>query len=94
MNDLPSLELIESVHSFPGRYTFKVIGRGDQGFVARVVAAVRDELAGSEDPPFSVRETSGGKHMAVTVDAMIFRSHDVLRVYRRLQTMAGLVMLW
>ena len=45
MEQLPAIELLESTHQFPGPYMFKVIGRVDNGFVARVVAAVREELA-------------------------------------------------
>ena len=44
-------------HAFPGLYMFKVIGKADDAFVARVVAAVRAELGGAEDPPYTVRAT-------------------------------------
>ena len=45
MQYLPAIELLESTYRFPGSYLFKVIGRSDQGFVARTVAAVRDAVA-------------------------------------------------
>ena len=32
MGELPSIELLEAVHHFPGPYTFKVIGKSDNGF--------------------------------------------------------------
>ena len=57
VNDLPSIALLESVHSFPGPYVFKVIGRNELGFVARAVAAVREELGSEQDPPYRVRES-------------------------------------
>jgi len=44
MGELPTIALLESTHAFPGPYLFKVIGRNEKGFVARTVAAVRDEL--------------------------------------------------
>jgi putative lipoic acid-binding regulatory protein len=91
---IPAIELLEATHQFPGRYMFKVIGKSDHGFVARVVAAVRDELDEPADPPFRVRETAGGRHVAVTLTPTVQTAHQVLAVYRRVQKMAGLVMLW
>ena len=41
---LPSVEMLESGHTFPGPYTFKVIGFAEGNFTGRVVASVRDEL--------------------------------------------------
>jgi putative lipoic acid-binding regulatory protein len=94
VSDLPAIELLESTHQFPGPYMFKVIGRSENGFVARVVAAVRDELAEPADPPFKVRETTGGRHVAITLDPTVQTAQQVLAVYRRIQRMAGLVVLW
>ena len=94
MNDLPSILLLESTHSFPCPYVFKVIGRSDIGFVARTVAAVREELGAPDDPPYHVRESVGGRHTAVTLEPVVQTAHQVLGVYRRLQGMVGLVMLW
>jgi putative lipoic acid-binding regulatory protein len=73
---------------------FKVIGRVDNGFVARVVAAVREELAENIDPPFTVRQATGGRHVAVTLQPELQSAEQVLAVYRRVQSLAGLVFLW
>jgi putative lipoic acid-binding regulatory protein len=94
MGEARTLELLESTHTFPGPYTFKVFGRTDLGFVARTVAAVRDELNGTEDPPYRVRESVGGRHTAVTLEPVVQTAQQVLAVYRRLSGMVGLVMLW
>jgi putative lipoic acid-binding regulatory protein len=94
MEQLPAIELLESTHHFPGPYMFKVIGRVDNGFVARVVAAVREELDEAVDPPFSVREAVGGRHVAVTLQPRLQSAHQVLAVYRRVRSLAGLVVLW
>jgi putative lipoic acid-binding regulatory protein len=91
---MPPIQLLEATHAFPGPYMFKVIGRSDQGFAARVVAAVRDELAEESDPPFRVRETAGGRHVAVTLTPVVQTAEQVLAVYRRIRPLAGLVMLW
>jgi putative lipoic acid-binding regulatory protein len=93
-SNLPAIELLESTHQFPGSYMFKAIGRNENGFVARTVAAVRDELAAPVDPPFSVREAVGGRHVSVTVNADVETAIQVLAVYRRLQALVGLVLLW
>ncbi len=94
MDDLPAIELLENNHEFPGPYLFKVIGRVDNGFVARVVAAVRDELAQEIDPPFKVRQSTGGKHISITLEPTVQTAHQVLAVYRRIRQTAGLEVLW
>ena len=93
MGDIPSIELLESTHTFPGRFIFKVIGRVENGFAARVVAAVREELAHEVDPPHSLREAVGGRHVAVTLEPDIARAEQVLAVYRRVRSITGLVMM-
>jgi putative lipoic acid-binding regulatory protein len=94
MDELPAIELLESTHTFPGPYMFKVIGRSERGFVARTVAAVREELAEEVDPPFSVRETTSGRHIAVTVQPTVESAEQVLAVYRRLRRLVGLIFLF
>lgn len=94
MGELPSIALLESTHTFPGPYIFKVIGRTDVGFVARTVAAVRDALGDAEDPPYRTREAVGGRHIAITLEPRVQTAQQVLAVYRRLRPLAGLVMLW
>jgi putative lipoic acid-binding regulatory protein len=90
VDNLPSAELLESTHEFPGPYMFKVIGRSGDGFVALVVAAVREELEGEIDPPYRVRETSTGRHIAVTVEPQVQNAWEVLAVYQRLGQIPGL----
>jgi len=85
VDNLPSAELIENTHEFPGPYMFKVIGRSGDGFVALVVAAVREV-----DPPYRVRETAAGRHIAVTVEPQVQNAWEVLAVYQRLGQLPGL----
>lgn len=94
MQHLPAVELLEKTHRFPGPYMFKFIGKVENGFVARVVAAVRDELSNEMDPPYKVRETAGGRHVSVTVVPEIQTAEQVLAVYKRLRMLAGLVMMF
>jgi putative lipoic acid-binding regulatory protein len=90
VDNLPSAELLENTHEFPGPYMFKVIGRSQGGFVALVVAAVREELEGEVDPPYRVRETSTGRHIAVTVEPQVQNAWEVLAIYQRLGQIPGL----
>jgi putative lipoic acid-binding regulatory protein len=94
MDELPTIELLENTHNFPCVYVFKVIGRAEGAFAARVVAAVREALGWEADPPFRVREAAGGRHVAVTLEPHLTTAHQVLAIYRRLRTTDGLVMLW
>ena len=71
MQNLPAIQLLESTHHFPGPYMFKVIGRAESGFVALVVAAVREELAEGIDPPFKVRSARGGRHLSITLEPTV-----------------------
>ena len=93
MLNLPNIELLESRHAFPCVFTFKVIGSAENNFTARVVAAVRDELHLEVDPPYSLRNTAHGRHVAVTLEPECESAQQVLAVYGRLTGMDGLVML-
>jgi putative lipoic acid-binding regulatory protein len=92
--ELPAIALLEATHTFPGPYIFKVIGKVENGFAARVVAAVREELEGEVDPPFRVREAVGGRHVSVTLEPVVQSAQQVLAVYRRVRKMTGLEFLW
>jgi putative lipoic acid-binding regulatory protein len=94
MTPYPSVEVLEASHRFPGPYLFKVIGKSDDSFVARTVAAVREELAASVDPPYSVRKTPAGRHVSVTLEVRVSSAQQVQAVYRRILQLAGLVILW
>ena len=89
----PSIELLESMHEFPGPFMMKVIGSVEDAFVARVVAAVRDELHANVDPRFRLRYTSGGRHVAITLEPIVKSAEQVLEVYRRIRETRGVILL-
>ncbi len=93
MSKLPPLELLKSTHAFPGPYIFKVIGSNEETFVARVVAAIREELAYTSDPPYEARESSGGRHVALTIELMMDSPERVHAVYERLMKLPGLLVM-
>lgn len=92
--DMPSVEMLERLHTFPGTYMFKAIGRGDDGFAARLIAAVREELDEDADPPFRIRHTGSGRHVSVTMEPTVQSVEQVLAIYRRICDTQGLVMVW
>ena len=94
MPELPSLELLESTHSFPGDYMFKVIGEDDHTLAARVMAAVRRELPADHEPAVKVRRTASGRHMCVTIEPRVADAQQVLAIYERIYALDGLVMVW
>jgi putative lipoic acid-binding regulatory protein len=93
MDQLPTIELLENTHHFPGPYMFKFIGKAENGFVARVVAAVREELQGEADPPFHLRQAAGGRHVSVTLEPQVRTAYQVLAIYQRIRQTAGLVLM-
>ena len=93
MENIPSIELLEATHTFPGPYTFKVIGHSADDFVGRVVGAVREELEHSNDPHYAVRQTSGGDRISITLSPYIDAADQVQAIYRRIGELAGLIML-
>ena len=54
-----------------------------------IVAAVREELEGEVDPPYRIRETAAGRHVAVTVEPHVQNAWEVLAVYQRLGQIRG-----
>ena len=94
MPDLPSVELLEQTHQFPGAYMFKAIGEDDHTFAGRVVAAVRHETADEHEPAIRIRKTASGRHVCVTIEPHVSDAQQVLSIYARLYALDGLVMVW
>jgi len=93
MDQAHSLELLTATHTFPGKFVFKAIGLMDHDFTARVVALVRAELRQAFDAPYQTRETSSGRHIAVTIEPWVESADQVLAIYGKLKDESGLVML-
>lgn len=93
MNDKPPTftELLEANHHFPGPYMFKVIGKPADGFIGRVLGAVRKELNADIDPPFTLRQSSKGQYVALTIEPYIMRVEEVLAIYACLKDVDGIV---
>ena len=94
MDNVPSTELLESAHEFPGSYRIKAIGNSEGDFEARVVEAVVSELAGPSELDYSVRTTPGGRHVALTLDMTVQSAEQVRRIYLRVHEVQGLTLLF
>lgn len=93
MGNVPSVELLESTHEFPGPYLIKAIGRSGDEFVERVVEVVCQDLTQGSEFRYELRHTSGGRHVAVTLEPHVVSAESVIAIYQRLQDVDGLVML-
>ncbi|HEV3165696.1 MAG TPA: DUF493 domain-containing protein [Isosphaeraceae bacterium] len=93
MDSRPSIELLESTHTFPGTYQIKAIGAADDDFTGRVIAAARTELASPEDLEHSIRATRGGRHVAVTLKLSVQTPEQVRAIYARLHELEGITIL-
>ena len=91
--NLPPIELLEATHQFPGPYTVKAIGNRNDLFAAQIVAAARTALGLDVDPPFSCRESAGGKHVAVTLQLSVQSARQVHAVYERVLRVPDLLLL-
>jgi hypothetical protein len=87
-----SLRLLEETHDFPCPFMVKVIGRSERAFVERVVAAVRQCQQMAADPPFRIRQTPNGRHVAVTLEPHVESAEQVLAIYSRIREVVGVVM--
>ncbi len=93
MDNRPSIEALESVHTFPGTYQIKVIGDAANDFVGRVVAAVHEQLPTHSDLDYNVRESSGGRHVSLTLMLAVQTAEQVREIYARLGEIPGVTML-
>lgn len=89
----PPIELLKSTHTFPETYIFKVIGTSDEGFLGRVLASAREAAGLQTDPEFSVRQTTGGRHVSVTLALPMESAERVVEVYKSLAKVEGLTLL-
>ena len=90
MSDKDSiLDKLRQVHDFPGPYMFKVIGPNDAEFLATAVQSVINAIGPGADPDVVTRESSGGKHVSITMTVDVASAEVVLDVYDLLRTLEG-----
>jgi uncharacterized protein len=84
-----SLRVLNEGHSFPGPYMFKIIGDNSPDFVVRVMQAAVIVAGPRAEPEVSIRESSGGRHQAVTLSISVESAEKVLDLYAAFRTVAG-----
>jgi len=92
-DNVPSADLLESTHTFPGTYRIKAIGQAYPDFESRIVSAARAHLTASSDLDHSVRSTAGGRHVAVTLEVMVQTAEQVRKIYAEIGKVEGLTLL-
>lgn len=93
MDRVPIEELLGANHPFPGPYQIKAIGSSGDDFPGRVVAAALTQLAGPSELEHSIRQTQGGRHVAVTLELTVQSAEQVLAIYAALREVEGLALL-
>lgn len=88
---LPPIELLKAHHQFPGPFVFKVVGQTGVLKEAELTTLVQAHAIHSR--VLSSRESSGGKHIAITIEALVKTPEDVHEIYRNLHKAEGLIML-
>lgn len=74
-----------TLEQFPCLYTFKVFGRRSDGFAARVRDILGATLGALPHDAVSVRESSRGRYVSVTVLARVEDRAQLERVYADLR---------
>ena len=92
MAHIPSKELIESTHSFPCHYVFKVIGLGATPFEEEVRKAFTAELSLPQARE-SKRLSGDGKHVAITLEIPVGSADKVIEIYQKLVKLPHLTLL-
>jgi putative lipoic acid-binding regulatory protein len=87
---LPSLELIEASHTFPGLYTFKIIGDSRDDFVADALTQAMAAIGQDREFNHSIRASSSGNHTALTLSVRLENAREVHAVYEKLLKIKGI----
>lgn len=86
-------QLDERVNEYPDRRVFKGIGvaGADAGLFRRAIVAAVESVVGTvDDGAVSMRDSSGGKYVSVTVGPVVVQSgDDVVAIYAAMKELAG-----
>lgn len=88
-----AIELLNNTHEFPCAVMVKAIGSNQDDFAGRVLALAMQQLRLAEQPEFTVRETRGGRHIAITFEPTFIDAELVLEFYEQLRRVEGIVLL-
>ncbi|MBM4304567.1 MAG: DUF493 domain-containing protein [Deltaproteobacteria bacterium] len=91
--NFPPIELLKSVHSFPGPYVFKIILQNEESIQNSVLTQIQKVLNLSSPPEFSSRTSENGKHTSLTVEVVLPTAEHVHTVYQSLHPLPGVLLL-
>jgi len=74
----------ETLLEFPCRFPIKAMGRAGDGFDALVVQMVRRHVPDLNDAAVTLRESSGGKWVSVTIMIEATSTYQLDAIYRDL----------
>ncbi len=89
---MQSIRLLEATHCFPCPIMVKVIGRVENDFIYRIVEALRMSQRLNDDPPYRLRHTPNGRHVALTYEPFVESAEEVLVIYEHIRAVDGVVM--
>jgi putative lipoic acid-binding regulatory protein len=78
--------LLEATHSFPCDYPLTVIARSDEHVTGAIVEALMGMAV-----QHTTRASSGGKYLSHRFEVRAASADDVLALYARVRTVAGVV---
>ncbi len=77
-------ESLDQHYSWPAKYLFKfIVPRGNE-------SAFNDIFP---DMPLTIKASSGGKYVSVTVNALMKSTEDVIEVYKKAYIIEGIISL-
>lgn len=77
-------ELLDSQHTWPGKYTFKFIVPGDKTKELKDLVAVKESFA---------RPSRSGKYTSMTFEIKCQSSDEVINIYKKVSKISGIVTL-
>ena len=87
----PPIELLESTHTFPGPYLFKLVGESGVLSEATLIGVI--SLRSSEAKLVSTRHSSSGKHVSFSIEAQVESAQAIHDILTALHTVPGLSMI-
>ena len=86
----PRKESLEAVHTFPCKFTIKVIGANTPTFIEAARSTVEAVTQDSSRLTLTTRESSKGKHVSVNLEVHVETPEQVQDLYARLKKLDAL----
>lgn len=87
---VPSIDALETAHTFPANYLIKIIGPDSEPFRAGAKKACLKHLGQTAQVEVSERQSKSGQHLALTLRFNVATPQIVQEIYKDLAQLAGL----